>query len=41
MRGIEQIGEKDRERESRLGRERDNDSGERKWRGLEREDGVG
>jgi len=30
--GIEQIGEKERPRESRLGRERDIDSGERKQR---------
>jgi hypothetical protein len=36
--GIEQIKEKERQRG--LGRERDNDSGERKWHGLEREDGV-
>jgi len=33
-------GEGETERERGLGRERDNDCGERKWRGLEREDGV-
>jgi hypothetical protein len=33
MWGIEQTGEKERQRESALGRERDSNSGERKWRG--------
>ncbi len=39
--GIEQREEKERHREKGLQRKRDNDSGERKWRGLEGEDGVG
>jgi hypothetical protein len=40
-RGIEQIEEKERQRERGLGREGDNNGWERKWSGLEREDGVG
>jgi hypothetical protein len=39
--GIEQIEEKERQREKGLGKERNNDSGERKWHGLEGEDGIG
>jgi len=39
--GIEQRGDKERQREKGLGRERDNDGGERKWHGLEGEEGVG
>jgi hypothetical protein len=39
--GIEQRGEKERQRERGLGRERDKNGGERKWRGLKGEDGVG
>jgi hypothetical protein len=38
--GIERRGEKERQRENGLGRERDNDSGERKWHGLEEEHGA-
>jgi hypothetical protein len=36
-------GERETERQSEKGldRERDNDAGERKWHGLEGEDGVG
>jgi hypothetical protein len=34
MQGIEQIGEKERQRESELGREGDSNSRESKWRGL-------
>jgi len=33
-------GIEEKERQRGLGRERDNDSGGRKWLGLEREDGV-
>jgi hypothetical protein len=37
---MEQIGEKETHRESRLGRERDKVGGERKRHGFEREDGI-
>jgi hypothetical protein len=41
--GIEQREEKERQRQrerERSGRKRDNNGGERKWHGLEGEDGV-